>query len=159
MFVAVIRNATRLLTVIGGAALAAMMFLTALDVIMRYVFNQPVSAIPELVEYLMVGCVSFGLAYCEQKKQHVSVDMFMLLLPKRAQSFFNFITNLIATLFILLVTWQSIIYIKKMYLSNLASPVLYMPVYPFVAAVALGFGIYFLILIIHTFEAFSEVKK
>lgn len=159
MFDAVIRIITRILLAVAGTALAAMMFLTALDVIMRYVFNQPISAVPELVEYLMVGCVSFGIAYCAYHKQHVTVDMFMILLPKRVQAFFNFITNAVAMLFILLTTWQSILYIKKIYSSNLASPVLYIPAYPFVAAVALGFGVFFVILVIHTFEALSEVKK
>lgn len=159
MFVSVVRAVTRILLAIAGASLAGMMFLTALDVIMRYIFGQSISAVPELVEYLMVGCISFGVAYCGLEKAHVTVDMFTLLLPGRVQAVLNVITNIVAMGFILLVAWQCSLYIKKIYASNLASPVLYIPVYPFVATVALGFGVYFLILIIHTFESLSEVKK
>ena len=54
----------RLLQAIGALVLAAMMFLGAADVILRYFFNSPISGAYELVEYMMAIIVPFGLCVC-----------------------------------------------------------------------------------------------
>jgi TRAP-type transport system small permease protein len=159
MFAAAVKLLTRILVAIGAVALAAMMFLTAFDVVMRYVFNQPVKGALEMVEYLMAVLVSFSIAYCAEQKGHVTVDLIMAGFSKRVQAFFNFITNLMALVLTGLICWQSILYITDTHSSRLTSAVLLIPAYPFVAVVAVGFGVYALLLAIHSCEYAAEVLK
>jgi TRAP-type transport system small permease protein len=159
MFAATIKILTRILVAIGAVALAVMMFLTAFDVVMRYVFNQPVKGALEVVEYLMAILVSFSIAYCAEQKGHVTVDLIMAGFPKRVQAFFNFLTNLLALGLTVLICWQCILYIISMHSSRLTSAVLLIPAYPFVAGVAVGFGVYALVLVLHSCEYAAEVFK
>ncbi len=159
MFTAAIKTMTRILLAIGVTALIAMMFLTAFDVVMRYIFNQPVRGALEVVEYLMAVFVSFSIAWCADQKGHVAVDLVMGRFPLRVQAFFNLITTIVTMLFVSLITWQNILFIKDVYASKLTSAVLRIPVYPFSVTIALGFGLFSLILLIHTFELLSEVRK
>ena len=59
----------------AAAVLTAMMALTGLDVIMRYIFNRPVSGTLEITEFMMAIVIAFGLAYCALQKRHVRIDI------------------------------------------------------------------------------------
>lgn len=159
MRVVIVQNLTRILLFLGGTALLAMMFLTALDVVMRYIFHQSISSASELIKYLMTCCVAFGVVYCEDQKAHVTVDLVMINFSKKVQAVFKIITNAIAMFLVFLLAWQNILHTKRIYDSGVASPVLYIPAYPFVGIVAFGFFVFFLILVIHVIEACREVNK
>jgi tripartite ATP-independent transporter DctM subunit len=62
---------------ISSALVGVMMFLTTADVVLRYIFNKPLHGVFVLCEMLMVGTVYFGIAYVQQKKGHVRVDIFI----------------------------------------------------------------------------------
>ena len=53
---------------IGMVSLAAMMFLIAADVVLRYFFNKPITGDYELVQFMLVIMISLGLAYCGLRK-------------------------------------------------------------------------------------------
>ena len=56
------RPIVRLLKSIAMGILLIMMFLTAMDVIFRYMFNRPITGSYELIEFMMAILVSFGIA-------------------------------------------------------------------------------------------------
>ena len=64
------RPMIKLLNSIAMGILAAMMFLTATDVILRYIFNRPISGAYELIEYMMAILIPFALAYCALQGSH-----------------------------------------------------------------------------------------
>jgi len=135
---------------------AAMMFLTATDVILRYIFNRPITGAYELIEYMMAILIPFGLAYCALQGGHVSVDLVVSRFPKKTQSIIGSITTLLCLGLFLLITWQNVIYIKEHFESNLTSAVLLIPVYPFVTAVAIGSAALCLVLVIDFLNYISE---
>ena len=132
------RPLVKLLKGIAMATVAAMMFLTATDVILRYVFNRPISGAYELIEYMMAVLIPFGLAYCALQGGHVSVDLLVSRFSKKTQSILGSITTLLCLGLFILITWQNVIYIGENFKSKLTSAVLFIPVYPFIAAVAIG---------------------
>lgn len=74
----------RSLGVLAALILFFMMCLTFVDVMMRYVFNNPIGASFEVTE-LALGLVVFaGLPLVTMKEEHVSIDLIDLLLPERA---------------------------------------------------------------------------
>jgi TRAP-type C4-dicarboxylate transport system permease small subunit len=138
--------------------LTAMMFLTMTDVILRYIFNRPLAGAFEMAEYMMAVLVSFGIVYCAHAGGHVSVDIIFALLPKRIQIIVNVITNLVLFSLFVLIAWQNILFVKDVYGQRLVSAVLYIPTYPFIAVIAIGFLALCLVLFVDLLKALSELR-
>jgi TRAP-type C4-dicarboxylate transport system permease small subunit len=141
------RSTTRVLLAVGMVMLGAMMFLTATDVVLRYIFNRPVPGAYEMIEYMMAIVVPFGIAYCAYQGGHVSVDLLVSRFSKRLQGIIGTITSFFTFGLFALITWQNLLYTKEQYASNLTSAVLLIPAYPFVAVVAVGTAVFCLALL------------
>ncbi len=78
----------------GGLAallLLAMMGLTTVDVVARYLFNSPVSGAFELTELMLAALIFAGLPLATERDEHVDVDLLDSFLPPnvvRANVFF-----------------------------------------------------------------------
>lgn len=134
----VLEPATRWINNIGVGILAAMMFLTAIDVILRYVFNRPVPGAFELQEFMMVTVVALGIGYCAFLKGHISVDILFLRLPQRVQAGFNTFHYLVGSCLFALVCWRTALEGLGMQSRGLTTSVLFIPVFPFYFVVAFG---------------------
>jgi TRAP-type C4-dicarboxylate transport system permease small subunit len=153
----VVNPLVRIINSVAAGVLAAMMFLTAMDVLLRYIFNRPISGAMELTQYMMVILVGFGLAYCAFVKGLVSVEVLTSRFSPRVQAILNSITYFLSFGFFSLVTWQSIKYIRLQFESNLVSAVLLIPTYPFVAMLALGSLVFSLVLLVQFLDYLSQV--
>lgn len=142
----------RALRFICGAVLMLMMFLTAFDVAFRYLFNAPIEGSLELVEYLMAILIPLSIAYCASRKSHVAVDFVMDRFPHKIQVIFDFVISSLTLVFVLIIFWQSALYVGEVYDSGVTSAVLLISTYPFVVPAALGMGIFALVLIHHLFR-------
>jgi TRAP-type C4-dicarboxylate transport system permease small subunit len=61
--------------ILSAGIISFMMFLTTVDVVLRYIFNSPLPGVYTLCEMLMVGAVYPAVAYVQQIKGHVRVDV------------------------------------------------------------------------------------
>jgi len=147
----------RIINYMAAGVLALMMFITAADVLLRYIFNRPISGTWELTSYMMAVLVSFGLSYCALVKGLISVEVLTSRFSPRTQAILNCITYFLSFCFFLLITWQSILYIKLMFESNLVSAVLLIPAFPFIAALALGSLVFTMVLLTDFLEYLSQV--
>lgn len=141
----------KLLVTIACAALAAMMFLMAFDVVGRYFFNAPIPGGLEMVEYFMAIIVPLSVAFCAIERSHVSVDLVADRLPRSIRKVLGVFVSILSIVFVGLISWQNFAYIGEIYHSNLTSAVLKIPAYPFVAATAVGMLVYTLVLVVHLF--------
>lgn len=141
---------------IGLVALAAMMFLTAVDVTMRKAANMPILGSYELIQFMMVVCGAFGLAHCAIEKGHVSVDLVTSKLSHKARGLIGIITGLIGLAVGIVLTWQAVNYIFILEKSKQATSVLIAPLYPFAALFAFSCALYCIVLLIHFFEFLKE---
>ncbi len=132
---------------IGSIVLAMMMFLTALDVICRYFFNSPIVGALELVEYMMAVVIPFSIAFCAFCKSHVAVEFILDQFPQKIQNAIDIPINIVTVLFLLLISWQTCIYTVETFQSKLTSSVLLIVTYPFVIPIAVGMGVFALILL------------
>jgi TRAP-type C4-dicarboxylate transport system permease small subunit len=137
--------------------LAMMMFLTFTDVLLRYVFNSPVPGATELIEFMMGIVITFSVAYTAYKKSHIGVDLVIDRFPKRMRKLVGCCTSFLAFGLFVLICWQTILLIFEDYHSNLTSAVLYLPVFPFTTAVALGLVILCLVLLVEFLSLLGEV--
>jgi len=149
---------TRILLAVSAAVLFLMMSLTAVDVVMRYVLKLPIPGAFEVAEYMMALIVPFAIAFCAEQKSHVAVDLFFNKLPKSVQNGLNYFTSILTLLFTAAITWQNFLYVGETWRDNLASPVLLIPAWPFIIPVAIGFGIYALIIVFRLLPSPSELS-
>jgi TRAP-type C4-dicarboxylate transport system permease small subunit len=143
----------------GATVLALMMFLTAIDVVCRYLLNYPIPGAFELVEFMMAIFVPFAVVYCEKRKKHIAVDILTEQLPDTVQKILNGFTTVLMCGFFLLIAWQSIIYIGEEYESKMTSSVLLISNYPFTIPVALAFVVLTLLLLHHLLETLSSLTR
>ncbi len=150
---------SRAINSVAAGILVAMMLLTTMDVLLRYVFNQPISGSMELTEYMMVIVVAFGLAHCAVQKGHVRVELLVSRLPSRAQSVINSIIYLLSLGLFVIITWRSILYTGAIFGLERTSAILLIPVFPFVGMVALGSAMLTLVLLVDFLDYLSQAVK
>ena len=146
---------TRVLLAIGCAVLAMMMFLTAIDVGLRYLLNRPLAGAFELVEFMMAIFIPFSVVYCAEQRSHVAVELIMKRFPKMVQHVVNIVTTFLTMAFVVVIAWQGFLYIGEMFESEMTSAVLLIPVYPFVATVAIGMATFAVVLLPQWLELFK----
>ena len=88
---------------------------------------------------MMAILTSFAVVYCAYEKGHVSVDVVFDRLPKSLQLVLACIISFLLLILLILFSWQNVLYIKELYNQRIVSAILYIPTYPFVAAVAISF--------------------
>jgi len=151
------RSLIRFLNFFAMLSLALMMFLTFTDVVLRYIFNSPIGGAQEIIEFMMAVFVPISIAYCAQQKQHVSVDLFLGLLSDPVRKILDVVTSFLMMVLFFFTTWESFIYISDEFQAGLTSPVLYIPVYPFITIFAIAFLALSLVLIEQFFETLAKV--
>lgn len=122
----------------GAYVLFGMMLLTTCDVIGRYIFNLPITGAYEITEVMMVTLVFFFIGYTQALKAHVAVDLVVKLLPQKIATIVNIITQLLSLLMMLLVAWMSIVRWLELMEIKEHTPILGIPISPFLLILAFG---------------------
>lgn len=142
-------QAMRVLLVLGGSALLAMVLLTALDVGLRYFCNRPIAASYELSEMLMGIFSPIALLYCAYKNAHVCVDiLFERLTPalrKACLAFADAVTLSCAGL----LAWQSWRLILELREFGFTSPTLGLPTWPVACVFLTAFVLFIPVSLLH----------
>ena len=134
----VIRGISVNINRIGVGFLAVMMFMTGIDVIMRYIFNRPISGAYELTELMMVILVFFGLAYTQIKKEHVAVDLIYSHFAPKMKIIADCVSYFLCMGLFVIIAWQSIKQAQGKWNSGLMTGTLGIPLWPFYLIVAMG---------------------
>lgn len=151
--------AARWANYIGAAVLTAIMALTGIDVIGRYFLSKPLPGSFEITELLMAVMISLGLAYCSLERGHVRVDILTQKLSRRGQAIANFGADIVFLAISLLITWQTAYRVQSFIEKNLTTNVLYLPIFPFVIVVVVGFAILCLVLLRDAVEYLQEATS
>ena len=138
---------SRAMSGVGAGVLAALMLLAAMDVLLRYVFNRPISGALELIQYMMLMTVVSGFGHCAIEKSHIRVEVLIGRCPPKVQTLLYCVTSFLSLGLIVLITWQSVVYAVLLRDSNLTSPVLFIPAYPFAVVLALAMAVFCLALL------------
>ncbi len=85
---------------ISGALMAwsifVLMIMVLVEVVTRYIMNQPLSLADEYGGYMLVAMTMIGLAYTWKEKGHIYVDLVVNRLPASLQMKFRFVTLMLA---------------------------------------------------------------
>lgn len=126
----------------GGIVILAMMLVAVLDVVLRYVFNAPLSSSYELIQLGMVLVVYCGLAWCGLTGGHIAVNFVGALLDRPRLRWLNALVHGVGAILFLVIAWRSTGEAVKYFASGETTNMLKAPLYPFLAAVAAGALLY-----------------
>jgi TRAP-type C4-dicarboxylate transport system permease small subunit len=98
-------NADALLGVVASAILLAMMLLTVVDVVARYVFSRPLRGAFEITELMLLVLIFAGLPLVSFADEHAVMDFIDRLLGPRGQGWLERAVQLVNASFMFLLTW------------------------------------------------------
>lgn len=132
---------SRALNNIGMAILIVMMLLVTTDVILRYLFNQPILGTLEVVEVMLVVIIFFILAQTMVKGKHVAAEVFVSRLEERGQVFLGAVNHFICLGLCVLMSWQLGAQAVNVLAHGDVTENLDIPIFPFIFVAAFGSAI------------------
>ena len=147
------RRVEAILGVAASAILFAMMLLTFVDVVARYVFNRPVRGAFEVTELLLVVLIFAGLPLVSYADEHVTMDFIDRLLGPGARARLQRGVHVVSAAIMALLAWLVWLKADRIWGYRDATDVLRIVYGPFVYFMAVTIGLAGLI---HLYQAFRR---
>jgi TRAP-type C4-dicarboxylate transport system permease small subunit len=135
------RRVEALLGVAASAILFAMMVLTFVDVVARYVFSRPVRGAFEVTELMLVVLIFAGLPLVSYADEHAAMDFIDRLLPRKGQRALLAAVHVICAAVLFMLAWLVWLKADKIWAYRDATDVLRILYGPFVYFMAITIGI------------------
>jgi TRAP-type C4-dicarboxylate transport system permease small subunit len=150
------RRADAVLGVAASAILFAMMALTFVDVVLRYVVNRPLRGAFEITELMMLVLIFAGLPLVTHAGEHVTMDLVDRLLAARARRALRRAIELACAAIMVWLAW--LMWLKARTISGYGdtTDVLRIAVGPFVYFMA---AMILLSALVHVFKAFASDRR
>ncbi|MBN1849664.1 MAG: TRAP transporter small permease [Deltaproteobacteria bacterium] len=155
----IINLLSRIMNMVAGGILAAMMVLTVSDVFLRYFFKRPILGATEITESLMVCLAFFGLAWCAAQRSHLKVDLVMSIFSSRTQAVSDALTGLAGLVMVALITWRNFTEAIAIQELNIVSSLIKIPAFPFYYVIALGCAVLFLVMFTQVIQEIGKVVR
>lgn len=137
-FIRVVQLSSQVANRIGIFFLIPLMLTTTLDVIMRGIFNLPISGGLEMSQFMMVIIIWFTMAMTAQKKGHVAMQFIESRLSKKAIYFGDCMVLIVMIITMILVDWALLERMLAAYENGETTDVLAWPIYPALGVMLLG---------------------
>lgn len=114
----------RLEEAIAGVCVMIMCALVFLHVVLRYVFNEPLSWSDEIAQYMMLWSVYLSVSWAVRERAHIRVMNFINLFPRTTRLALTIFSDLIWFAMGVFLTWQSVILEISFWENSYRSPAL-----------------------------------
>jgi TRAP-type C4-dicarboxylate transport system permease small subunit len=131
----ILKTVTKVLDLIGGAALTFMMLLTVTDVLMR-AFGHPLIGTFEVVAMSLALVIGFTIPKVSFDRGHVRVDMVIERVSPKTRRIMNIFTRLICLGLFLIISYNLFGVANELRTAGEVSPTIQLPSYPFAYGVA-----------------------
>ena len=136
--------------------LISIVIITVLQIISRYIFNSPIVWTEEMARYSYIWLCYLGAITVQRNKGHLSLDLLGNLIPKRVQTLFDLIINIltvIALYFLVLAGYKYAITMGRALAVSANIPLKY--VY---CALPVCFSLIIFYTFFHIYNDFKELK-
>ena len=144
------RRADAVLGAVASGLLLAMMLLTVVDVVGRYILKRPVRGAFEVTELMLLVLIFAGLPLVSFSEEHAVMDFIDRLLGPRAQRALERAVQLVCAAFLALLTWLVWLKADRIWAYRDSTDVLRIVYGPFVYFMAITLG---LASVIHLYKA------
>jgi TRAP-type transport system small permease protein len=135
------RRVEVLLGIVASVILLAMMLLTFVDVVARYIFSRPVRGAFEVTELMLLVLIFAGLPLVSFTDEHALMDFIDRLLPSGAQRALEGLVQGVCAAIMFLLAWQVWIKADRIWAYRDATDVLRIVYGPFVYFMAVSIGL------------------
>jgi C4-dicarboxylate transporter, DctQ subunit len=135
-----------------GATILFTSLLLLVNVILRYIFNHSIYWAEELVRYLMVWVIFLGSSQVAKLEGHITVDILYRAVPQKAKTFLDYLVNVVAILFCLVLAYYSYHMTMRVYSSQQISPALEIPMWLAYLSIPLGSVLMAIRYVVHFFN-------
>lgn len=153
-FAKAVKNLSRFTNFLAGISLSFIMFLTVLDVILRF-FRKPIVGTYELVGFAGAVVIGFAVPMTSWDRAQIYVDFFLEKLPKAARNLTHIVTRGLSIALFAALGWNLMRIAMDYQRTGEVSSTLQLPFYP----VAYGLGVVCflqcLVLVWHVLEVFG----
>ena len=149
-------RADAVLGVAAAGILFALMLLSFVDVVMRYLFNRPIRGGVEVAEMMLLVLIFAGLPLVSHADEHVSMDFIDRMLPPRAAELLARAVHAVCAAVMFFLTWQVWLKAGKVAAYGDVTDVVRIPVAPFVYFMAV---MTILTGLVHVFRVFIPSRK
>jgi TRAP-type C4-dicarboxylate transport system permease small subunit len=102
------------LSTFAALVLAAIMMVSVIDVVGRYLANRPLPGSSEITEILMAVLIYAGLPVVSQRNAHIAVDLLDALTPRRVAAIRNVVVGILCTAILAVIAWRLWAYADQM---------------------------------------------
>jgi len=138
---AAIDGTSKALGFLGGLATLAMTGLITFDVLMRYFLNAPQLFVDEIVGFLQVLVVFWGLAYTFQVRGHIRVDLVTNHLGGRVRAWCRVVTLTVGLVLVGVLSWVTLDSTLTAYRYGRVSTVMLYPLWPAMLLIPTGLAL------------------
>ncbi len=155
-----IERIVNVFNIIAVVALVAMLLLVCANVVMRYIFKNPIPGTYELTKVLMI-CLTPAIAVTMMSKQTVWVDVFTSKFSRRAQLISDIISLPLSIGIIGIMAWQGFTMILSSYEKGTYSSIMNfrLPEWPFRIVYFIAMTVTTLAAIAFTIDRFMQYKN
>jgi TRAP-type C4-dicarboxylate transport system permease small subunit len=154
----ILQTVNRLLILVAGIALAAMVVLTCANIFMRAV-SAPIRGTFELMGFFGALVASLSLGYTQLHRGHIAVDVLIQRFPSRVQKILTSANSAVCALFFGVVAWQVAEKASVLRVTGEVTETLRIAYYPFTYGTALGCAFLALVFIQQLTESVGPGQK
>ena len=134
-----IENTVRYGASFASLVLACLMGLITIDVVGRYILNEPVQGSFEFSEFMMVALVFGSLAYGQYSKQNIRVTLITQYFNRRTGLLLSIFSDVIALSLWILITWGGAhAAIRAWEIQDCTASIVPLPLWPVKSLVPIG---------------------
>jgi TRAP-type transport system small permease protein len=125
----------------AAIVLGAVMMVSVVDVVGRYVFNRPLPGSSEITEVLMAILIYAGLPLVSLRRAHIAVDLLDPVTPPALARVRDAIVGLVSVFVLAIVAWRLWAYADQIRSSKDVTEYLKLPLAPFAYAMSVLAGV------------------
>jgi len=129
----------KVLDAVVAVFFAAILFITLLQVTLRYGFNSGILGGNELMEFLFIYSTALGAAVAVRRRQHINISYFIEALPRALYRFVDAFGWLSVAFLNGILIWTSISWIRQV--GGNESPVMRIPEWTVQISIPIGCGL------------------
>jgi len=148
------------LLLLGAVGMIAAMLVGVADVAGTEFLGRPVLGTLEFTESTMVLVVFGALAYAQDRRAHIRVELLYGHVGPRGQSFMEAVTHIVAFIFFALVAWQG--YVELLYSWEIKESTMgsvRFPLYPARSLLLLGVALLILQLVVDIVQDIGRLRR
>lgn len=146
------------LAAVAAVCLILMMGQIVVDVALKYLLNRPIQGNLEIVSfYYMVGVVFLPLAFVELRHEHISVDLFVLMMPNAVRRIIYALASLVAASFFALLAYQTFVdAVNATRIGEVMMGTNFVPIWPSRWFLPVGFAVMSAVNVLHALRSIVE---